>query len=98
MSTNYYLDAPHNDDGHLGKWVAGYFIAYAPDGVNDLTSWAAQMDGRRIFAESGYEVTKNEMVEMATKRVGHRSAAPSPNPHWRQFMNGGVLFARYEFC
>jgi hypothetical protein len=51
MSANYYLDAPHNEAGHLGKWAAGYFTAKAPEGVNSFDEWAAQLQVRRIFAE-----------------------------------------------
>lgn len=97
MSTNYYLDSPDNEAGHLGQWAAGRFTAKAPEGVNSFADWAAQLDGRRIFAESGYEVSKDLMVATALQRQRH---APWRNArHERgEFCDRGVLFVRHEFC
>jgi hypothetical protein len=98
MSVNYYLDSPHNEAGHLGKWAAGYFTAKAPEGVDSFDAWAAQMDGKKVFAESGYEVTKDKMLAMASARTGHRAAARSPNGYRGEFMDKGALFVRPDFC
>lgn len=97
MSVNYYLDSPHNEAGHLGLWAAGRFTAKAPEGVASFDDWAAQLDGRKIFAESGYEVTKDEMVATALDRQRH---AHIPNPRYSrgEFVDRGVLFVRHEFC
>lgn len=53
MSTNYYLDSPDNDAGHLGKFAAGHLTAQAPTGVDSYTDWKAMLQGHRIFAERG---------------------------------------------
>lgn len=98
MSTNYYLDAPHNEAGHIGKWAAGYFTAKAPEGVNSFDEWAAQLQGRRIFAESGYEITAGEMVEKAQERWALAPRHLNPRSSKGEFVDHGVLFVRYDFC
>lgn len=65
MSTNYYLDEPHNEAGHLGKFYATGFIAKAAKGIDTHDQWVAQMQGHRIFAEHGMEISASELVEMA---------------------------------
>ena len=98
MSTNYYLDSPDNEAGHLGKWTAGHFIAKAPHGVDTFDAWAAQLTGRQVFAESGYEVTAEEMVETALQRDGRFSGHRSARYECGEFVDRGVLFVRHDFC
>lgn len=98
MSTNYYLDRPDNDAGHLGKWAGGYFTAKAPEGVDNFDDWAAQLDGHRIFAEHGIEYTKDEMVAHALERWPHAAGHRNPRYDRGEFVDRGVLFVRHEFC
>lgn len=99
MSTNYYLDSPGNEAGHLGKWAAGRFTAKAPAGVNSFEDWAHQLDGHRIFAENGREVTVEEMVQQALEVVPrHQAYRFYDHPSRDDFVDRGVLFVRYEFC
>ncbi len=71
MSTNFYLrtpETPEGDEGvHLGQYAAGGFTFRAhPDrGVTDYESWLALARSGTVFAESGYEVTVDELVETA---------------------------------
>jgi hypothetical protein len=100
MSTNYYLDEPHNEAGHLGKWNGTYFTAHAPEGVDNFDQWAAQMNDHRIFAEHGLEATKDEVVEMATARIGNKAAAYAMGRQanaGNEFYSNGVLFTRSRF-
>ena len=96
MSTNYYLDAPDNEAGHVGKWAAGHFTAKAPEGVDSFDDWAAILEGRKVFAESGYEIAVAELVEHALERkVGayHRNARYEQG----EFVDRGMLFVRHDF-
>lgn len=74
MSTNYYLrtpDTPDGDEGiHLGQYAAGGFTfrAHPELGVTDYDSWLALARSGTVFAESGYEVTVDELVETAAAR------------------------------
>ncbi|NIL57105.1 hypothetical protein [Salinispora arenicola] len=74
MSTNYYLrtaDTPDGDEGiHLGKHTAGGFTfrAHPDQGVTDYPAWLAQLDQGVIVSESGYTVTRDEMVAIAAKQ------------------------------
>lgn len=96
MSTNYYLDYPHNEEGHIGKWAAGYFTAKAPEGVDSLDDWKAMLQGHRIFAEHGLEYTPADMISeiQPTSRRNIRR----PHPDKGEWVEEGVLFVRYDFC
>ena len=96
MSTNYYLDSPDNDAGHIGKRTSGYFIAKAPEGVNSFDEWTAALQGHRIFAEYGIEYTPDELVAITEPEPGALVAQRRPRDG--EFMERGVLFVRYEFC
>jgi hypothetical protein len=98
MSTNFYLDSNDNDAGHLGKRTSGHFIAKAPQGIDSFDQWAAHLNGRRIVAESGYEVTADEMVEIAVTRDSRFSDHRRPRYEQGEFVDRGVLFVRHEFC
>lgn len=98
MSTNYYLDSPNNEAGHIGKWAGDYyyFIATAPDGVDSLADWKAMLDGHRIFAEDGREYTPAEILNDL-----HPQAAPGirmPRTDEGEWIEDGVLFVRHDFC
>lgn len=97
MSTNYYLDSPDNDAGHLGKWANGRFIAKAPAGVDSFEAWAAQLDGHRIFAEHAMELAASEMIATALERLPN-AFRRSPRYNAGEFVDRGVLFVRHEFC
>lgn len=96
MSTNYYLDAPHNEAGHLGQWAAGAFQAKAPEGVNSFDDWVAQLDGHAIVDEYGREVAKDEMVSTALER-DRNSFRSRRTRRAGDFVDRGVLFVRHEF-
>ncbi|QYN40985.1 hypothetical protein K1T35_47445 (plasmid) [Pseudonocardia sp. DSM 110487] len=98
MSTNYYLDAPDNETGHLGKWGGGYFTAKAPEGINSFDAWFAQLDGHKIFAESGYEVTADEMLKIVEPVRRNRNATHIRRPRSGEWVERGVLFVRHDFC
>lgn len=100
MSVNYYLDNPHNEAGHIGRWAAGYFTAKAPEHVNSFDDWAAWLHGHRIFAEHGTEYSPDEMVAMTKPTEdGRRYNLPRfPREAQGEFIERGVLFVRYEFC
>ncbi|QYN41041.1 hypothetical protein K1T35_47725 (plasmid) [Pseudonocardia sp. DSM 110487] len=98
MSTNYYLDSPDNDAGHLGLWAAGHFMAKAPTGVNSFEDWAAQMRARRVVTESGSEITPEEMIATALRRWRHASGHRRARYDEGEFVDRGVLFVRREFC
>lgn len=74
MSTNYYLRTGHtpaDSEGiHLGQYAAGGFTFRAhPDrGVTDYPTWLAQLDTGEIVAESGYTVTRAELVSIAAQQ------------------------------
>jgi hypothetical protein len=108
MSTNYYLrtpDTPPDNEGiHLGQFAAGGFTfrAYPDRNVTTYDAWLAQLDTGTIYAESGYTVTREEMVEIA-------SAAGSKAKAWAQcgstFAGGagfydedGRRWLAVEFC
>ncbi|WP_018219122.1 hypothetical protein [Salinispora vitiensis] len=73
MSTNYYVriaNTPDDGEGiHLGQHAAGTFTFRAhPDrNVTDYEAWLNQLDQGEIVAESGYTVTRDEMVAIAAK-------------------------------
>jgi hypothetical protein len=98
VSVNYYLDSPHNEAGHLGKWASGRFTAKAPDGVNSFDDWAAQLDGRRIFAEHGIEYSAAEMIAEALDRQPYASLQRNARHDQGEFIDRGILFVRYDFC
>jgi hypothetical protein len=96
MNVNYYLDAPHNEAGHIGGSSGDRFVAKAPEGVNSFADWAAMLEGHRIFAEHGIEHTADEIVAMVQVRprfASHRR----PDPARGEFMERGVLFVRHAF-
>lgn len=96
MSVNYYLDSPDNEEGHIGKWSAGYFTAKAPEGVNSLADWKAMLQGHRIFAEHGVEYTPAEMIVEIQPQTPRNMRRPrAEKGEWAE---GGVLFVRYDFC
>jgi hypothetical protein len=97
VSTNYYLDSPDNEAGHLGKWANGRFIAKAPAGVDTFDAWAAQLVGHRIFAEHAVEYAADEMTAIALERWAN-SFRRSPRYSAGEFVDRGVLFVRHEFC
>jgi hypothetical protein len=74
MSTNYYLktaDTPDGDEGiHLGQFAAGSFTFRAhPDrGVTTYEAWLAQLDTGTIYAESGYQVSRDDMTVIASAK------------------------------
>jgi hypothetical protein len=98
MSTNYYLDSPDNEGGHLGKSIGGSaFIAKAPEGIDSFDAWAAQMAGRQVYTEAGTEISAADLIELATRpRPPHQ--LPLPNEHRGEWMERGVLFVRDTFC
>ena len=98
MSTNYYLDAPHNEAGHIGQWAAGYFTAKAPEGVNSFADWKAMLEGHRIFAEHGLEYTPAEMVAETEPNPYGRGSMRRPRPEKGEWAEAGILFVRYNFC
>lgn len=98
MSVNYYLDSPHNEDGHIGKWANGTFTAKAPEGVNSFADWKARLEGHRIFAEHGIEYTPAEMIAETKPTETGRHNQRRPRRHNGEWIEEGVLFVRYDFC
>jgi hypothetical protein len=99
VSTNYYLDSPDNEEGHIGKWGAGYFTAKAPEGVNSFADWKAMLTGHRIFAEHGIEYTPEQMIEETKPTdLGRRNLPHRPRAEKGEWMEEGVLFVRHDFC
>src|ERR1051325_6986494 len=102
MSTNYYLrtaETPADDEClHLGQWSAqGFtFRAHPNRGVMSYEAWLAQLDQGEIVSESGYTVSKDEMVETANRR------GPAHNIHRKvhsdEFREGMHYFCTVEFC
>lgn len=97
MSTNYYLDSPDNEAGHIGKWAAGHFTAKAPEGVNSFADWKAMLAGHRIFSEYGVEYTPEEMIEMVKPDDWGRRNIRRPRHEDGEWIEEGVLFVRYDF-
>lgn len=91
MSTNYYAFGPFpggEGDGasdtreglHIGQAAGGWRFLFAshPDlGLTTYKAWAEfiRRPDVTIFAESGYEVTVEEMDETMTERGKHRFGA-----------------------
>jgi len=98
VSTNYYLDSPHNEPGHIGKWAAGHFTAKAPKGVNSFDEWAQMLEGHQIFAEHGIEYSPAEMLNLIKPSSMGALVHRRPRHDQGEFMERGVLFVRYEFC
>ncbi|WP_433531280.1 hypothetical protein ACQPYA_03995 [Micromonospora sp. CA-263727] len=75
MSTNFYLrtpDTPAESEGiHLGQLAAGGFTfrAHPERGITDYPTWLAQLNSGEIVAESGYTVTRDDMVDIAARRA-----------------------------
>jgi hypothetical protein len=105
MSTNYYVRTPETapgDEGvHLGQLAAGTFTfrAHPERGVTYYEAWLAQLDKGVIYTESGYEVSREEMVKTA--------AAMRRVPSWVErgsafrggFYDGmGRRWLTVEFC
>lgn len=97
MSTNYYLDSPDNETGHIGKWASGCFTAKAPKGVDSFADWKAMLDGHRIFAEHGIEYTPAEMIEEVKPTDAGRRNLRRPRTDAGEWIEEGVLFVRYDF-
>lgn len=98
MSVNYYLDDASKDENHIGKWSAGRFLGYAPEGVNSFNDWAVRLEGHTIVAEHGLTYTPAEMIETAKERDRsfHHSSRWMHDPNY--FMDEGVEFGRQPFC
>lgn len=106
MSINYYLrtpDTPDGDEGvHLGKFVGGVgftFRAHPDRGVTTYEAWLALLDTGTIYAESGYEVSRDEMVKTAAVR----DRFPSWSELGSSFKGGffdekGRRWLTVEFC
>lgn len=98
MSTNYYLDSPDNEAGHIGKWAAGHFTAKAPAGVDSYHAWVDMLQGHRIFAEHGIEYTPDQMVANIEPTEEGRRNLRRPRPRGGEWIERGVLFVRFDFC
>lgn len=107
MSNNYYLrtaDTPDGSEGiHLGQSANGGFTFRAhPDrGVTDYPAWLAQLDTGEIVAESGYTVTRDEMVRIASEqsRVPSWAERGATHPDGAGFYDmEGRRWLTVEFC
>ena len=98
MSTNYYLDSPDNEAGHLGKYSGGWaFTAKAPAGVDSFAQWIGQTEGHQIVAEHGLEESLGDFLAMVldSRKGGHQRM---PQREKGEFVDQGILFVRYDFC
>lgn len=106
MSTNYYVrpaGTPEGDEGiHLGKWgSAGFTFQAHPDrDVMTYEAWLGLLDLGEIWSESGYTLTRDEMIQHANEQVPAYARTGKLRladryPHY--FVEQGRLFCTADF-
>lgn len=103
MSSNYYVNTTDGREIHLGKWAtAGFTFRAATDceEPNAYAAWLAQLDLGVIVSESGYDLTRDEMIEHANEQVPaiRRSIKLSDvRRSGHHFVQEGRLFSTSDF-